>query len=143
MNFNRMYPEIFIEFQTAPTRKEKIDVLRRYDSGRFREFLFLMFSPNVEFDVEIPKTYKVNPEPEGMTMSTLHIEVSRLYRFIKGHPKKAVGLTGEKQKNLLINVLESIHKDEAELLIKVMKRDVKIPYLTAQIVKEAFPGINL
>jgi hypothetical protein len=138
-----MYPEIFIEFQTAPTRKEKIDVLRRYDSGRFREFLFLMFSPNVEFDVEIPKTYKVNPEPEGMTMSTLHIEVSRLYRFIKGHPKKAVGLTGEKQKNLLINVLESIHKDEAELLIKVMKRDVKIPYLTSQIVKEAFPGINL
>jgi len=103
----------------------------------------LMFSPNVEFDVEIPKTYKVNPEPEGMTMSTLHIEVSRLYRFIKGHPKKAVGLTGEKQKNLLINVLESIHKDEAELLIKVMKRDVKIPYLTSQIVKEAFPGINL
>ena len=143
MNFNRMYPEIFIEFQTATTRKEKIDVLRRYDSGRFREFLFLMFSPNVEFDVEIPKTYKVNPEPEGMTMSTLHIEVSRLYRFVKGHPKKAVGLTGEKQKNLLINVLESIHKDEAELLIKVMKRDVKIPYLTAQIVKEAFPGINL
>ena len=143
MNFNRMYPEIFIEFQTAPTRKEKIDVLRRYDSGRFREFLFLMFSPNVEFDVEIPKTYKVNPEPEGMTMSTLHIEVSRLYRFIKGHPKKAVGLTGEKQKNLLINVLESIHKDEAELLIKVMKREAKIPYLTAQIVKEAFPGINL
>jgi hypothetical protein len=138
-----MYPEIFAEFQKAPTRKEKIDVLRRYDSGRFREFLFLMFSPNVEFDVEIPKTYKVNHEPEGMTMSTLHIEVSRLYRFVKGHPKKAVGLTGEKQKNLLINVLESIHKDEAELLIKVMKRDVKIPYLTAQIVKEAFPGINL
>jgi hypothetical protein len=39
--------------------------------------------------------------------------------------------------------LESIHKDEAELLIKVMKREAKIPYLTAQIVKEAFPGINL
>jgi hypothetical protein len=143
MNFNRMYPEIFAEFQKAPTRKEKIDVLRRYDSGRFREFLFLMFSPNVEFDVEIPKTYTVNPEPEGMTMSTLHIEVTRLYRFIKGHPKKSVGLTGEKQQNLLINVLESIHKDEAELLIKVMKREAKIPYLTSQIVKEAFPGINL
>jgi hypothetical protein len=138
-----MYPEIFAEFQKAPTRKEKIDVLRRYDSGRFREFLFLMFSPNVEFDVEIPKTYKVNPEPEGMTMSTLHIEVTRLYRFIKGHPKKSVGLTGEKQQNLLINVLESIHKDEAELLINVMKREAKIPYLTSQIVKEAFPGINL
>jgi hypothetical protein len=102
-----------------------------------------MFSPNVEFDVEIPKTYKVNPEPEGMTMSTLHIEVTRLYRFIKGHPKKSVGLTGEKQQNLLINVLESIHKDEAELLINVMKREAKIPYLTSQIVKEAFPGINL
>jgi hypothetical protein len=143
MNFNRMYPEIFIEFQKAPTRKEKIDVLRRYDSGRLREFLFLMFSPDVEFDVEIPKTYKVNPEPEGMTMSTLHLEVTRLYRFIKGHPKKSAGLVGEKQKNLLINVLESIHKDEAELLIQVMKREAKIPYLTAQIVKEAFPGINL
>lgn len=143
MNFNRMYPEIFDEFQKAPTRKEKIDVLRKYDNGRLREFLFLMFSPNIEFDVEIPKTYKVNPEPVGMTMSTLHLEVTRLYRFVKGHPKKSVGLTGDKQKNLLINVLESIHKDEAELLIKVMKREAKIPYLTAQIVKEAFPGINL
>lgn len=143
MNFNRIYPEIFDEFEKAPTRKEKIDVLRKYDNGRLREFLFLIFSPDIEFDVEIPKTYKVNPEPLDMTMSTLHIEVNKLYRFIKGHPKKPAGLTGDKQRNLLINVLESIHKDEAELLIKVMKREVKIPYLTIQIVKEAFPGINL
>jgi hypothetical protein len=143
MNFNRLYPEIFDEFQKAPTRKEKIDVLRKYDNGRLREFLFFMFSPNIKFDVEIPKSYKVNPEPAGLTMSTLHMEVTRLYRFVQGHPKRAVGLTGVKQQNLLINVLESIHKDEAELLIKVMKREVKIPYLTLQIVKEAFPGINL
>lgn len=143
MNFNRLYTEIFDEFQKAPTRKDKIDVLRKYDNGRLREFLFLMFSPNIEFDVEIPKTYKVNPEPVGMTMSTLHLEVTRLYRFVKGHPKKAAGLTGDKQKNLLINVLESIHKDEAELLVKVLKHEAKVPYLTLQIVKEAFPGINL
>lgn len=143
MNFNRLYPEIFDEFQKAPTRKEKIAVLQKYDNGRLREFLFFMFSPNIIFDVEIPKTYKVNPEPAGLTMSTLHMEVTRLYRFIQGHPKRAAGLTGTKQQNLLINVLESIHKDEAELLIKMMKREVKIPYLTLQIVKEAYPGINL
>lgn len=143
MNFNRLYPEIFDEFQKAPTRKDKIAVLQKYDNGRLREFLFLMFSPNVKFDVEIPKSYKVNPEPAGLTMSTLHMEVTRLYRFIEGHPKRPAGLTGVKQQNILINVLESIHKDEAELLIKVMKREVKIPYLTAQIVKEAYPGINL
>ena len=78
MNFNRIYPEIFDEFEKAPTRKEKIDVLRKYDNGRLREFLFLIFSPDIEFDVEIPKTYKVNPEPLDMTMSTLHIEFNKL-----------------------------------------------------------------
>lgn len=142
MSFNRLYSEILEEFEQAPSRKEKIEVLKKYDHPRLREFFFYLFSDNIKFDVQIPK-YKPNPEPAGLTMSTLHLEMPRLYRFIENHPKRPSGLYGEKQMNLLINVLESLHKDEAELLINLIIKKIKIPFLTAQIVKESYPGINL
>lgn len=139
---SKLYSEIFAEFDEVKTRAEKIAVLRKYDHPRFREFLFFVFSDDVKFDVEIPK-YKPSLEPAGLNMSYIHMEVTRLYRFIENHPKRPAGLFGDKQKNLFIGVLESVHKDEAELLVKMVKKDLGIKFLTKQIVKEAFPGINL
>lgn len=140
---SKLYSEILQEFDEAPTRKEKLEVLRKNFTPRFAEFLQHAFSENVKFDVQIPKSYKVNPEPAGMTMTTLHIEMPKLYRFIEGHPKRAAGLNGTKQQNLFINTLESLHKDEAVLLIKLVKKDLGVKFLTANLVREAYPGINL
>jgi hypothetical protein len=140
---SKMYSEILQEFDEAPTRKEKLEVLRKNFTPRFGEFLQLAFSEDVKFDVELPKTYKVNVEPVGMTMTTLHIEMPKLYRFIEGHPKRVAGLSGKKQQNLFIGVLESLHKDEAELLIKMVKKNLGVKFLTANLLREAYPGINL
>jgi hypothetical protein len=69
--------------------------------------------------------------------------VSRLYRFIKDHPRRALGLSSEKQKSLLISLLEALHKDEADLLVRCIKKDLRVPFLTAKLVKEAFPGVEI
>ena len=137
-----LYSEIFDEFDKAETRADKIAVLRKHDHPRFREFLWYVFSPEVKFDVTVPK-YKPSVEPAGLNMSYIHMEVPRLYRFVINHPKRPAGLHGKKQENLFIGILESVHKSEADLLVKMVKKDLGIKYLTDKIIEEAFPGINL
>lgn len=137
-----LYSEILDEFDKAETRADKIAVLRKHDHPRLREFFWYAFSEEVQFDVQVPK-YKPAVEPAGLNMSYLHMEVPKLYRFVINHPKRTPGLNGSRQQNLLIGILESVHKDEAEILVKLINKDLKIKYLTANIVKEAYPGINL
>lgn len=137
-----MYHEIFELFEKTEKRAEKINVLRKHGDKNLKEFLLAVFNPKVVFDVEIPE-YKPAKEPAGLNILYLHNEVPRLYRFVAGHPRRPEGLTPEKQKRLLIPLLEALHKDEADLLVRAMKKDLRIPFLTPKLVKEAFPDIDL
>jgi hypothetical protein len=142
MSSEKLFSEIFEEFDLAETRSQKIAVLKKYDHPRFRDFLAISMNPSFEFDVEVPN-YRPAPEPAGLNYAYLDTEVPRLYRFIKNHPKRTSNITPEKQKSLLTVVLESLHKDEADLLVRCIKRDLNIKFLTPKLVKEAFPDINV
>ena len=137
-----LYSEIIELFQKAETRKDKIAVLQKYGSFSFQEFLYCAFHPDIKFDVEIPQ-YRPAVEPAGLNFTYLHNEMSKIYRFIVGHPKRSPDLTGKKQKQLLTVILESLHKDEAELFIKMFNKDLDVKYLSQQIVREAFPNLNI
>jgi hypothetical protein len=136
----KLYTEILDEFQKAQTKQERIAVLKKYDHKNFREFLYYALEPTIEFDVEVPN-YRPAPEPAGLNYTYLDLEVKKLYRFIKDHKLRPAGLTPEKQKQLLVVVLESLYKDEAELLAKVLQKKFKIPNLTIKLVQEAYPGM--
>jgi hypothetical protein len=140
----KLYSEILADFDTAPTRADKIAVLRKYDHPRLRSFLAMVYNPNIKFQVEIPE-YRPAVEPAGLNYTYLDIEVPKLYRFIPGHPKLEGAVLDEKRKkSLLTTALESLHKDEAELLVKaITKKDLDVKYLTARIIKEAYPDINI
>lgn len=142
MSAEKLYSEVFEEFEKATSRKEKIDVLRKYDHPRFREFLKYAFDPGILFDVEIPK-YRPAVEPAGLNFTYLDQEVQKLYRFIVNHPKRTTNIPPEKQKSLLVVVLESLHKDEAVLLTNLINKDLKVKGLTAKLIKEAFPEMVL
>jgi hypothetical protein len=139
---SKLFSEILDDFKLVSTKTERLDVLRKNDSERFREFLVLAFIKDIEFDVEIPD-YRPSKDPAGLNYMYLQNEVRKLYRFIKGHPQRAPGLVGKKQSNLLMQVLETLHKDEAELLVNLFKKDLKVPFLTAKLIKEAYPNINI
>jgi hypothetical protein len=136
----KLYTEILDEFQKAQTKQERIAVLKKYDHKNFREFLYYALEPTIEFDVEVPN-YRPAPEPAGLNYTYLDLEVKKLYRFIKDHKLRSPGLTSQKQKQLLVVVLESLYKDEAELLTKVLQKKFKIPNLTIKLVQEAYPGM--
>lgn len=140
MSAVKLYSEIFEDFNKSTTKADRIRVLRENDHPRFREFLQLAFNEKIEFDVQIPK-YRPALEPAGLNFAYLDTEVSKFYRFIKNHPKRPDELSPKKQTQLLLVVLESLHKDEADLLVRLIKRDLGIKHLTKNLVMEAFPGI--
>jgi hypothetical protein len=136
----KLFSEIFEEFSQAKTKGDRLAVLKRYDNQIFRDFIFYAFSAKVKFDVEVP-SYRPAPEPAGLNYTYLSMELGKLYRFIKDHPRRPKELTAHKQKQLLAVILESLHKDEADMLVQIMKRKFEVPYLTPTLIQEAFPGL--
>lgn len=137
-----LFFEIFEKFEKAEKRAEKIEVLRKSADSNFIEFLIIAFNPNIEFDVEIPD-YKPSKDPAGLNYLYLHVEVRKLYRFIKNHPNRSPNLSPKRQKELLLQVLEGLHQKEAELLVRCIKKDLRVAFLTPKLIREAFPGIDL
>jgi hypothetical protein len=91
MSSEKLYSEILEEFTNAPTKEEKLHVLRRNDDPRFRFFLELVFNPNVEWDIELPHMYRPAVEPAGLNYAYLDTEMPKMYRFIKDHPNSRNG----------------------------------------------------
>lgn len=140
---NVLYSEIFTEFEEAKSRDARIVVLKKYGDENvwFREFLNYAFNPKVRFDIAQIPDYKPSTAPAGLNYTTLNNEMRRLYIFIVGHPRRTAKLNPRKEKQILNALLGSLHKDEAELLVKLFRRMLDIKSLTAKIVKEAFPAI--
>lgn len=133
----KLFSEIFDEFQKATTKQERINILRKYDHPKFRLFLNYALSNKVVFDVELPK-FRPAPEPAGLNFTYIDLEVDKLYRFIKNHPDRPKELTPEKQKQLLVVILESLHVDEAKIIIDLLSNKFNIPFLTQNLVIEAY-----
>lgn len=133
----KLYTEIISEFESCETKKDRISILQKYDTPRFRNFLNYVLDESVEFDVQIPN-YRPALEPAGLNYTYLDNEIPKLYRFIKGHPQRPTGLTPKKQEQLLVVILESLYKDEAEMLCKLIQRKLKIPHLTHKFIKETY-----
>lgn len=133
-----LYSEIFEEFAKAETKTERIKILQKYDHPRFRDFFKLLFDEKIQFDVEIPD-YRPAPEPAGLNYTYLDSEMGKMYRFIKNHPRRT-NVQPSRLKTILLVVLESLHKDESEILVKLISRQLKIKFLTQRLVEEAYPG---
>ena len=142
MSAELLLSEILDEFKTLTDENQQIEFLRKHDNKRFRDFFQCVFHPNIKFDVEIP-TYRPAPEPAGLNLTYLDIELGRIYIFIKGHPKRSPNLTKERQTTILKTILESLHKDEADCMVKMLNKDIQIPTLTKKLVKKAFPDLDL
>lgn len=116
---------------------ERITVLRENDSGALRMILKYAYDPAIVWDLpEGAPPYKPCPYPAQEMR--LFAEARRLYLFIKGGNPN---LSKVRREALFIELLESIHPSDAQLLVSI--KDKKLPYksLNAKVIKEAFPGL--
>ena len=141
MSSEKLYSEILTEIENASTRKERVEILRREGDDRFKFFLQLIFNPAIEFDILLPHMYRPAKEPAGLNFTYLDIEMPKMYRFIKNHPMRPEGYTAEKTTQAISVLLESLHADEAALILQVFKKEFKKKHLNPLIVKEAFPDL--
>ena len=117
--------------------EEKIQFLRNNNGPALQTVLRYALDPPIVWDLPAgDPPYKPCPYPaqEMRLMS----ETRRLYLFIKGGNPN---LTKIKREALYIELLESVHPEDAKLLNSIKSK--KIPYkgITAKLVKEAFPGL--
>lgn len=142
MSSNKLYSEILEDFEKAPTKQDKIDVLRKNDHHFLREFFIIAMHPGIQIDVNIPE-YKPSTDPAGLNHTYLDQEMRKMYLYMVGHPKRPAGLTPEKATKQLLVTLSALHKDEAALLVKMLQKNLGVKFLTPKLVQEALPGIDL
>lgn len=115
----------------------KVEFLRRHESNPLKTILKYALDPNIQWDLpDSEPPYKPCPYPGQETR--LITEVRRLYLFIEGGNPN---LNKIKREALYIELLESIHPEDAKLLCAVKNK--KIPYkgINLKLVNEAFPGL--
>lgn len=133
--------EIFNEFSNQTTRDTRKSILLKYESPHLKQFLIYAFNPNIQFYIkEFPKEY-IQPDTfPGLRIAGIESELRKTYMFQIGNPI-ADKLTPEKRNTILLQLLESFEPNEAKLYIKMLQKNLDIPYLTVNIINETFPNL--
>lgn len=132
-------PFIFGEVSKAKTKDQKKETLIKYDNSALRELLRYAFDPNLKFLLPPgtpPHRYAGDTNEPNPTY--LYGLVRKLYLFVEGGN---TALKQARREYLFIEMLESIHPSEAELLLQVKDKKVKCRGLTYNLVKNTFPDL--
>lgn len=141
---NKVRPEvfeIFQEFAKSKTRKERIAVLKKYDRVMaLRDVLQGTFDPRVEWNLpngSVPYT----PEPEKLPApNSIHRAHLNFKYFVRGM-RESENLLPVKREVMFLNILESVHPEDAEILVSMINKKPPVAGLTKKIVQEAIPEL--
>lgn len=132
--------EVLQKVSNAKTKAQKVKLLQQHNTPALRQILIANFDDSVismlpEGDVP----FEQNDVPEETEHTKLIHEYRKLYLFFKG----GANLSQNRREMLFIQLLEGLHKGEAEVLC--LMKDKKLGKrwkITKQCVEEAFPQIN-
>lgn len=131
--------EILEEFSKETTKKKRIEVLRKYEKvNALRDLLQGCFDDRLQFSLPEGKP-PYTPNLPQSTPSSLLREHRQFGFFVKGGPGK--DMPQYRIEQLFINLLESIHAEDALLVCKMVNKETPVPYLTKKLTEEAFPNL--
>jgi len=133
--------EIFEEFEEAKTKKDRVSVIEKNLSDILIKVLLYTFHPDYKWKIkEMPRDYKTPNTLQGISYGHLGTELRRIYMFQEGNETaETLEKNPRKQKQVLLQLLESLEPKEAKVLIGIMKKDLGVKHLTYAFVKEHFP----
>lgn len=137
--------ELFDEFEMAIINEDENKAIEILRQGGFpmKEVLRGTFHPGAKFVFTEPVLYNYVNTPAGMGYSSIHKELARGYLFIENHPDVSPNLTTQRKKEILIQILESLEPQEADIFMNMILKRTDVEGLTYEIAKKAFPEINL
>jgi hypothetical protein len=131
--------EVFEEYKKAESREDRLEVLKKYsDHYAFRDILRGTFDDSLEFNLPEgrPPFTPNKPESAPTTLLKAHREFG-LYV----HGGNGDNLPAYKRENKFIQLLEGIHPEDAEYVLKMVAKKPPVRYITKKIVQEAFPNL--
>jgi len=138
---NPLQSEILRAVSNAKTKDQKIKLLQDHRTHALVSLFIWNFDESIESALpegEVPYTPNSAPTPDAQ--SRLMSEYRTLYNFVKGGNDR---LQRTRRENLFIELLESLHPDEAELLCLVKDKNLGKKYkITYNTDKEAYSDIE-
>ena len=132
--------EVLQKVSNAKTKAQKVKLLQEYNTPALRQILIANFDESVVSmlpDGDVP--YTPNEAPEETEHTKLVHEYRKLYLFFKG----GANISQTRRETLFIQLLEGLHKGEAEVLCLMKDKAIgKRWKITKQCVEEAFPSIQ-
>lgn len=132
--------EVLQKVSNAKTKAEKIKILQDNNTQTLRSILIWNFDETVETllpEGEVP--YTPNEAPAGTEHTLLEQESKRFYYFVANG---RTTISQMKREQMFIQMLEGLHKSEAEVLVLVKDKKLGKRYkITKACVEEAFPQI--
>ena len=133
--------EVFGEFENAPSRQEKIDILRNNKSYALECVLRGTFHPNIRYVIDEIPNYRKSDAPAGLGYTSIHQELSRAYLLEENNPRTSSDLTLNRKKVILAQMLESMEEKEAAVFAGMIMKRLPVKGLTYKLTQEAFPGL--
>lgn len=132
--------EVLQKVSNAKTKAQKIKLLQSHNTPALRQILIANFDESIISmlpEGEVP--FEKNDAPEETEHTKLVHEYRKLYLFFKG----GATISQTRRESLFIQLLEGLHKGEADVLILMKDRKIgKRWKITKQCVEEAFPQIQ-
>lgn len=132
--------EVLQKAHNAKTKAEKIKILRDNVSQALKSILIINYDESiVSLLPEGEPPFTKNEAPAGTEHTRLEHEARILHHFFKG----GSNLSQIKRENMFIQLLEGLHPDEAEVIIRAKDKQLGKRYkVTKACVSEAFPEIT-
>jgi len=132
--------EILQKAHNAKTKAEKIKILKDHESAALKSVLIINYDESVvSLLPEGAPPFNKNEAPAGTEHTKLEHEARLLHHFFKG----GSNISGMKREQMFIQLLEGLHPDEAEVVIKAKDKELGKRYkVTKACVSEAFPQIQ-
>lgn len=131
--------EILQKFSEQTARNDKIKILQANDIPALRDVMRGVFDEKIEWNLPEGKPPYTPNRPESVP-STLRKEHRNFGYYVKGF-KKSEGLTNLKRETMFIQLLESIHAEDALIVLDMVAKKPPVKGLTRKIVEEAFPNL--
>ena len=139
ITFNKEVFEVFEEYKKADSRESRLGVLKKYeDNWAFKDILRGSFDESLEFILPSGRP-PFTPNKAESVPSTLLKQHKQFGNFIKGGNGDQT--PAFKRENQFVQLLESVHPEDAEYVLKMVAKKPPCRYITKKLVQEAFPTL--
>ena len=139
---NPLVSELFKAVHGKKDKKGKADLLSQYKRDDVKALLIWNFDKEIRSAIpegDVPFKKNEAPINSGGHTRLVH-EWRTLYNYIRGGNDQ---LSQMKRENMFIQLLESLHESEAELLLLVKDKKLQTKYrITRALVEEVFDEIH-